>query len=50
MKNVLTALAKNVLTPLELTAVASETDATIQNKIHGSALMISNEEMIDIMK
>ena len=32
MKNVLTLLAKNVLIPLRLTAAASATNATIQNK------------------
>ena len=52
MKNVLTPLAKSVLIQLELTAVASEKHVTIQKKILGSgtaALMISNEEMEDIM-
>ena len=44
------ALAKSILVLLELTAAASETDATIQNKIYGLALMILNEEMVDIMK
>ena len=29
-------LAKNVLTPLEITAAASAIDAQIQKKIHGS--------------
>ena len=33
MKNVLTALAKSILVPLELAAVVSTTDAAIQNKI-----------------
>ena len=46
-------LAKDVLTPLGITAAASEIDAGIQKKIHGSGtttLIISNEEMNDIMK
>ena len=46
-------LAKNVLTPLGITAAASTLDAGIQKKIHGSGtttLIISNEEMNDIMK
>ena len=47
-------LAKNVLAPLVVTAAASAIDAGIQKKIHensGTAtLMISNEEMNDIMK
>ena len=46
-------LAKNVLTPLGITAAASAIDAGIQKKIHGSGtttLIISNEEMNDIMK
>ena len=50
MKNVRTALAKSILISLELTAAASETDATIPNKICGLALMILNEEMVDIIK
>ena len=53
MKHVLTALAKSVLIPLGLTAAASASDADIQKKISGSgraALIISNEEMEDIMK
>ena len=47
MKSVLTPLAKSVLMPLGLT------DAAIQKKIYESgttALIISNEEMEDIMK
>ena len=47
------ALAKNILAPLGITAAASAIDAGIQKKIHGSGtttLIISNEEMIDIMK
>ena len=46
-------LAKNVLTPLGITAAASAIDAGIQKKIHGSGtttLIISNEEMNDIIK
>ena len=46
-------LAKNVLTPLGITAAASALDAGIQKKIHGSGtttLIISNEEMNNIMK
>ena len=46
-------LAKSVLIPLGLTAVASVTDVVIQKKIFGSGtitLIISNEEMTDIMK
>ena len=45
-------LAKNILAPLGVTAVASAIDAGIK-KIHGFAtitLIISNEEMNDIMK
>ena len=46
-------LAKNVLVPLGITTAASAIDAGIQKKIHGfgtTALIISNEEMNDIMK
>ena len=46
-------LAKNVLTPLGITATAWAIDAGIQKKIHSSGtttLIISNEEMNDIMK
>ena len=45
--------AKNVLTPLGITAAASAIDAGIQNKIHGSGtttLIISNKKMNDIIK
>ena len=48
MKSVLRPLAKSVFIPLGLTAAASATDATIQNKIFGygmAILIISNEEM-----
>ena len=51
--NVLKALAKSVLISLGLTAASSATDAAIHKKIFGSGittLMISNEEMNDIMK
>ena len=53
MKNVLKPLAKSLLIPLGLTAVASATDAAIHKKMFGSGmttLTISNEEMNDIMK
>ena len=46
-------LAKNILTPLGITATASEINARIQKKIHGSGtttLIISNKEINDIMK
>ena len=45
-------LAKNVLTPLGITAAASAIDVGIQKKIHGSGttLVSSNKEMNDIMK
>ena len=46
-------LARNNLDPLGITAAASAIDAGIQRKIHSSgttALLISNEEMNDIMK
>ena len=51
--NVLKPLAKRVLIPLGLTAVASATDATFHKKIFGSGftkLIISNGKMEDIMK
>ena len=53
MKNLLTPLAKSVSVLLKLTAATSATDAAIQKEIFGSgtsALIISNEEMDDIMK
>ena len=61
MKRVLTLLTKNVLIPLRLSAGTSAADTAIQKKIYGSgrssdlalhttALIISNEEMEDIMK
>ena len=46
-------LAKNVLTPLGITAAASAIDTGIQKKIHSSGtttLIISNKEMNDTMK
>ena len=46
-------LAKNILSPLGITAAASAIDAGISKKIHGSGtttLIISGEEMNDIMK
>ena len=51
--NVLTQLAKSVLTPLRLTVAASATDAAIHKKMFGfgnTTLVIFNEEMNDIMK
>ena len=51
--NVLKLLPKSILIPLQLTAVASATDASIHKKTFGSGftkLIISNEEMNDIMK
>ena len=53
MKNLLKPLAKSVLIPLQLTVSASATDAAIKKKIFGlgmTTLIISNEEIIDIMK
>ena len=54
MKNVLKPLAKRVLIPLVLTAVAAAaTDADIYKKMFGSSnttLIISNQEMNDIVK
>ena len=45
-------LAKNVLTPLDLTAAMSAIDGSIQKKIHGSGvkLIIEQEDMNDIIK
>ena len=43
-------LAKNVLAPLGITAAASAIDTGIQKKKHEDTLIISNEEMYDIMK
>ena len=53
IENVLKPLATSVLIPLGLTAAASETGAAIHKKMFGSGfttLIISNEEMLDIMK
>ena len=53
MKMALTPLVKKVLVPLGLSAGMSTADAAIQKNIYGSgarALIISNEEMEDIMK
>ena len=53
MKSVLTPSAKNILLPLGLSAGMSAADASIQNKVYESgtaALIIPNEEMVDIMK
>ena len=53
MKSVLTPLAKSVLSPFGLSAAISATDTAIQKKTYESdttALIISNEEMEDIMK
>ena len=53
IKNVIKPLAKSVLIPLGLTAVASAADAGIHRKILGSGnmttLIISNDEMGDII-
>ena len=51
--NVLKPLARSVLVPLGLMALASATDAAIQKKIFGSAtttLAFSNEDLNDIRK
>ena len=63
MKNVITPLAKTVLISLGLTAAASAADAGIHKKVlgsdlrhssssalHNTALIISNNEMEDIIK
>ena len=53
MKNVLKPLAKSVFILLGLTSAASATDTAIHKKILRSfitTLIISNEEMYDIMK
>ena len=58
MKNILAPLAKNVLLPIELSAGMSAADAAIQNNNNNNnnhrsgikALIISNEEMEDIIK
>ena len=53
MKNVIEQLAKSVLIPLGLTAVAAAADAGIHKKILGSGnntTLISNDEIEDIFK
>ena len=53
MKNVHKTLAKSVLIPLKLTAIASVTYAAIHKNMFGSGmttLIIFNEEMNDIME
>ena len=54
MKNVIKSLAKSVLIPLGLTTAASLADAVIRKKIsesgHNTTLIISNDEMEDILK
>ena len=53
-KNLFQTLAKSVLIPLGLTAAASAEDVGIHKKISGSGhnttLMISNDEIQDILK
>ena len=54
MKSVIKPLAKSVLFPLGLTAAAAVADAGIHKKIlgsgHNTTLVISNDEMEDILK
>ena len=54
MKSVFQPLAESVLIPLGLTAAASAADAGIHKKIlgsrHNTTLIISNDEMKDILK
>ena len=53
MKNVIKPLAKSVLIPIRLTAVASAAAPGIHKKILGSetaTLITSNDEMKDIIK
>ena len=54
LKNSAKSLIKNVLAPLGLTTVMSSVDGSIQTKIHASShkttLIISNDEMEDILK
>ena len=54
MKSVIQPLAKSVLIPLGLTAAATAADAGIHKKIlgsgHNTTLIISNDEMKDILK
>ena len=54
MKSVIKPLAKSVLVPLGLTAAASAADAGIDKTIlgsgHNTTLVISNDELKDILK
>ena len=54
MKSVIKPLAKSVSVPLGLTAAASAANAGIHKKIlgsgHNTTLIISNDEMKDILK
>ena len=54
MKSVIQPLAKSILIPLGLAAAASPADAGIHKKIlgsgHNTTLMISNDDMKDILK
>ena len=54
IKNITKLLAKSVLVPLGLTAAASAADAGIHKKVlgfgHNTTLIISNDEMEDILK
>ena len=54
VKSVIQPLAKSVLIPLRLTAAASTADAGINKKLlgsgHNTTLIISNDEMEDILK
>ena len=54
LKNLAKSLIKNVLAPLGSTTVMSSVDGSIQTKIHASShnatLIISNDEMEDILK
>ena len=54
MKSVIKPLAKRLIVPLRLTAAVSTTDAGIHKKIlgsgHNTTLVISNDEMEDILK
>ena len=50
IENIVKPLAESVLIPLGLKASASATDAAIHKKIYITTLIISNEEMNDIMK
>ena len=50
IENIVKPLAESVLIPLGLKASASATDAAIHKKMYITTLIISNEEMNDIMK